>query len=283
MDITIITGLSGAGKTKACDWFEDKGYYCIDNIPPTLIKNFIELSMTGKKKIQKAAFVVDVRGGAFFNDLKNVIAELKAMDDINVKIVFIEASDQVLIRRYNETRRMYPVINGPVTRDAIANEREILSEIREQADYIIDTSRTKVADFNAAMEKIFSQGKEKRTFVVNIFSFGFKNGIPTEADWVVDTRFIPNPFYVNSLKKLTGNNKKVESYVLRHSVTTTFINRYMEIMRIIIPHYIKEGKYSLTIAVGCTGGHHRSVVIANEFARLFREEGMRVTLEHRDL
>ncbi|MBQ1715293.1 MAG: RNase adaptor protein RapZ, partial [Firmicutes bacterium] len=157
------------------------------------------------------------------------------------------------------------------------------SEIREQADYIIDTSRTKVADFNAAMEKIFSQGKEKRTFVVNIFYFGFKNGIPTEADWVVDTRFIPNPFYVNSLKKLTGNNKKVESYVLRPSVTTTFINRYMEIMRIIIPHYIKEGKYSLTIAVGCTGGHHRSVVIANEFARLFREEGMRVTLEHRDL
>jgi len=283
MDIIIVTGLSGAGKTKAADWFEDRGYYCVDNIPPTLIKNFIQLAEQGTKKISKAAFVVDIRGGAFFKDLQSVINELKLDGETNVKVLFIEASDEVLIRRYSESRRMHPLTNAPINKAVIEAERERLSDIRSQADFIIDTSKTKVAEFNMEMEKLFGDGEGINSFMVNIMSFGFKKGIPTDADWIVDVRFIPNPYYVPTLKKLTGNNKKVASYVLKQDITKTFIARYTELMKNLILGYIKEGKYSLTIAFGCTGGHHRSVAIANEFANIFKDEGMRVTLEHREL
>lgn len=283
MEIVIITGLSGAGKTKAADWFEDKGYYCIDNIPPVLIKNFIELTMAGPKQIKKAAFVIDVRGGGFLYDIKSVIEELKHDSSISFKMLFVEASDETLIRRYNETRRTHPLSNTSISMDVIEEERTQLMELRSQATFIIDTSRMKVADLNAEMVKLFLDGGTKDSFNINIISFGYKKGIPIEADWVIDARFIPNPFYVQSLKRLTGNNKKVSHYVLKHDITKEFINRYTELIRKLIPHYIYEGKYSLFIAVGCTGGQHRSVAIANELARIFRDEGRRVTLEHRDL
>lgn len=283
MDVVIVTGLSGAGKTKAIEWFEDRGYYCIDNIPPTLIKNFMELSISGNKKIKKAAFGIDVRGGDFLADSRRVIDVLKADESINLKTLFIEASNEALIRRYKETRRMHPLSNQPITNAVIEEEKSKLSDLRTEANYVIDTSRMKVADFNAEMSKIFEAGDAGRTFVLNVMSFGYKKGIPMEVDWVVDARFIPNPYYVPSLKKLTGNNKKVKAFVLRKDVTKEFLNRYTELIRKEIPNYIKEGKYSLTIAIGCTGGQHRSVVLANEIARIFREEGRRVTLEHREL
>ena len=283
MDVVIVTGLSGAGKTKAIEWFEDRGYYCIDNIPPTLIKNFMELSISGNKKIKKAAFGIDVRGGDFLADSRRVIDILKADESINLKTLFIEASNEALIRRYKETRRMHPLSNQPITNAVIEEEKSKLSDLRTEANYVIDTSRMKVADFNAEMSKIFEAGDAGRTFVLNVMSFGYKKGIPMEVDWVVDARFIPNPYYVPSLKKLTGNNKKVKAFVLRKDVTKEFLNRYTELIRKEIPNYIKEGKYSLTIAIGCTGGQHRSVVLANEIARIFREEGRRVTLEHREL
>ncbi len=283
MEVVIITGLSGAGKTKAVEWFEDKGYYCVDNIPPALIKNFIELSMAGTKKIKKAAFVTDIRGGDFLADARAVIESLKNDENISFKMLFIEASNEALIRRYKETRRMHPLSNRPINDAIIEEEKKILSDLRTEANFIIDTSRMKVSEFGDEMSKIFESGNEGKTFILNIMSFGFKKGLPQEADWVVDARFIPNPYYVQSLRKLTGNNKKVANYVLGKDVTKEFLNRYTELIRREIPNYIKEGKYSLTIAIGCTGGQHRSVALANEIARIFREEGRRVTLEHREL
>ena len=283
MEVVIITGLSGAGKTKAADWFEDKGYYCIDNMPPALIKNFIDLAMTGKRKIQKAAFVVDIRGGQFFGDLKEVVTAL--IDDINVdfKILFIEASDEALIRRYNESRRSHPLSDSVITRSTIEAERERLAELRSLANYVIDTSSLKVAEMNSELDKLFESKTKKDTFVINFMSFGYKHGMPTEADWVIDVRFIPNPYYVSSLKRLTGNNKKVAQYVMKQDVTKEFVNRIQEIITRLVPCYVKEGKYSLTVAFGCTGGQHRSVTLANEFYKIFTSQGWRVTLEHREL
>lgn len=283
MEVVMITGLSGAGKTKAADWFEDKGYYCIDNMPPALIKNFIDLAMTGKRKIQKAAFVVDIRGGQFFGDLKETIISLE--DDINIdfKILFIEASDEALIRRFNEARRTHPLAASLMTREAIQIEREELAELRSHANYVIDTSSLKVAEMNSELDKLFGSKTKKASFVLNLMSFGYKHGMPAEADWVIDVRFIPNPYYVSSLKKLTGNNKKVAQYVMKQGITKEFVNRFHEIIARLLPCYVKEGKYSLTIAFGCTGGQHRSVALANEFYKIFTAEGWRVTLEHREL
>ena len=283
MEVVIITGLSGAGKTKAADWFEDKGYYCIDNMPPALIKNFIDLSLTGGKNVQKAAFVIDVRGGSFFGDLKANIATLEKDENVDFKILFIEASNEALIRRYNESRRIHPLSTAAITADIIEEERRELAELRTHATYIIDTSSLKVAELNAELDRLFAKGEASESFVLNFMSFGYKHGIPLEADWVLDMRFIPNPYYVPSLKSLTGNNKKVSQYVLKQDITKEFLNRLVEIIKRLIPCYIKEGKYSLTVALGCTGGHHRSVAVANEVYRIFKEEGRRVTIEHRDL
>ena len=283
MEVVIITGLSGAGKTKAADWFEDKGYYCIDNMPPALIKNFIDLAMTGKRKIQKAAFVVDIRGGQFFGDLKEVVTALTDDIIVDFKILFIEASDEALIRRYNESRRSHPLSDSVITRSTIEAERERLAELRSLANYVIDTSSLKVAEMNSELDKLFESKTKKDTFVINFMSFGYKHGMPTEADWVIDVRFIPNPYYVSSLKRLTGNNKKVAQYVMKQDVTKEFVNRIQEIITRLVPCYVKEGKYSLTVAFGCTGGQHRSVTLANEFYKIFTSQGWRVTLEHREL
>ena len=252
-------------------------------MPPALIKNFIDLSLAGAKNVKKAAFVIDVRGGRFFGDLKSSIAALEADQNVDFKILFIEASDEVLIRRYNETRRTHPLSAAAITKEVIEEERRQLSELRAYANYIIDTSTLKVAEMNSELDRLFTKGGKDSTFVLNIMSFGYKHGIPIETDWTLDVRFIPNPYYVPSLKKLTGNNKKVSQYVLKHDITKEFINRTAELIEKLIPCYIKEGKYSLTIAVGCTGGHHRSVAVANELHRIFTEQGRRVTLEHRDL
>ena len=283
MEVVIITGLSGAGKTKAADWFEDRDYYCIDNMPPALIKNFIDLALSGNKEITKAAFVIDIRGGQFLGGIEDIVGELAMDNGVDCKILYIEASDQALIRRYKENRRVHPLSMAPISHEIIAKEREMLAGLRSQATYIIDTSFLKVAEFNAQPDDLFNDGKEKDSFLIDIQSFGFKKGVPQEADIVMDVRFIPNPYYVPSLKNLTGNNKKVSQYVLKHRVTQEFIESMHQMLARLIPCYVKEGKYSLCIAFGCTGGHHRSVAVANEMARIFREEGRRVTLEHRDL
>lgn len=283
MKVVIITGLSGAGKTNAADWFEDQGYYCVDNMPPALIRNFIQLTSFSNKQIDKAAFVVDVRGGAFFDDLSKCLDYLEKIDTIECSVLFVEASSETLIKRYSETRRNHPLAEGSTTRDVIMEEREKLSEIRNRADYIIDTTNMKVASFKLEMGRIFDGGNVESVFAINIISFGYKHGIPLEADMIFDVRFIPNPYYVTSLKRLTGNNKKVSQYVLKYDITKKFISQLDEMINSVAPCYIKEGKNHLNLAFGCTGGQHRSVTLANEMARIFKNQGYRVTLEHKEL
>ena len=283
MKVVVVTGLSGAGKTNAMDWFEDRGFYCVDNMPPALIANFIELTKSSKKQIEKAAFVFDARGGAYFSDMKEYINLLKSDENIDCRILFIEASERTLIKRFNETRRAHPLATGSTTKEVIAAEREELKAIRDLSDYIIDTTNLKVAELKQEISKIFEEGSGKSSFLINIKSFGYKRGIPIEADLVLDMRFIPNPYYLPSLKRLTGNNKKVSSYVLRQKVTQDFIKAELEMLEMLIPAYIKEGKYHLNIAFGCTGGQHRSVATADEVAKELRAKGYRVTLEHRDI
>lgn len=279
----IITGMSGAGKTNASDWFEDQGYYCVDNMPPSLIGNFIELTKLSGKTTNKVAFVVDIRGGRFFRDLNACLDQLRRDSDIELEILFMEASDEILINRYNETRRNHPLSSGLTTREVIEEEREQLRTLRNMADFIIDTTGMKVADLKRELEKHFIGMDAVNTFSINVLSFGYKYGVPMETDLIFDMRFIPNPFYIPSLKKLTGNNKKVFQYVMKQKITRIFIDMLRNMINTIVPYYMHEGKYHLNIAFGCTGGHHRSVAMANKMAKVFEEDGYRVTLEHRDL
>lgn len=281
MEVLIVTGLSGAGKSNAMNYLEDMGYYCIDNMPPALIKSFIDLTGNGKG-IDKAAFVIDVRGGKLFDDLKDSLDELRK-DNIDYKILYLEASDRVLLRRYNETRRSHPLSEGGPVAAGLKAERERLEVLRNRADFVIDTSNMKTAQLWDEIKHLITSGESRKTFIINIMSFGYKRGTPMAGDMVFDMRFIPNPYYVKSLRPLTGNNAKVSRYVLKHDVTQEFLQKAMDMIDMLIPFYIKEGKYSLNICIGCTGGHHRSVAVANELHRRLQESGKRTTLEHRDL
>ena len=282
MQLIVITGLSGAGKSQAVNCLEDLGYYCIDNMPPALIKNFIELASRGKRAIEKAALVIDVRGGEFFRDARMVLAELKKQDPES-RILFLEADPKVLIRRYNETRRTHPLSEGESTEEGIRREVELLSEIRKMADFVIDTSNMKPVRLKEEIRKVLEDGGKQGAFMINIKSFGYKYGIPLDADLVFDMRFIPNPFYIPTLKPLSGNNTKVQEFVMKQEASRQFKETASKLIGDMIPCYIREGKYHLNLAFGCTGGHHRSVTMANVFSEYFREQGYSVTLEHRDL
>lgn len=281
MKVIIITGLSGAGKTQAVNFLEDFGYYCIDNMPPALIKNFIDLVLSEQSDIEKAAFVVDIRGGEFFGDLQSAIDQLKE-SQTDYKVLFLDTTDDVLIQRFSETRRVHPMTGKATTLETLIKEREMLEDIKKTADYIIDTSRMKAADLRSKLNEIFSSERTFNKFVINVISFGFKKGIPLTADMVMDVRFLPNPFYVKSLKKLTGNSKKVKAFVLKQQESIEYINRVVEMVEDIIPSFEREGKNHLNLAFGCTGGQHRSVVVANEIAKIFRDHGRIVTVEHRE-
>lgn len=281
MKVIIITGLSGAGKTQAVNFLEDFGYYCIDNMPPALIKNFIELVLSEQSDIEKAAFVVDIRGGEFFGDLQSAIDQLKE-SQTDYKILFLDTTDDILVQRFSETRRVHPMTGKATTLETLAKERKMLDEIKKSADYIVDTSRMKASDLKNRLNEIFTTERTMNTFVINVISFGFKNGIPITADMVMDVRFLPNPFYIKSLKKLTGNSNKVKAFVLKQEESVDYINRVAKLVEDIIPSFEREGKNHLNLAFGCTGGQHRSVVVANEIAQIFREHGRIVTLEHRE-
>ncbi len=282
--VVIVTGLSGAGKTQAADWFEDHGYYCIDNMPPSMIGNFLELDAFENRSIQKVAFVVDIRSHHFLEGLADALEKLENSPSVDAGILFIEASNDTLVKRYNETRRTHPLNKngGITTREVVQKERDLLEPFRRKAEHIIDTTHMKQADLFAEMSRIYEGLDGGTMFTFNIMSFGYKFGIPQGVDMVFDMRFIPNPFYIPSLKKLTGHNKKVAQYVLKQDVTKEFIAEVDGMMKTLVPHYIKEGKYNLSIAVGCTGGQHRSVAVANELGRIFSEEGYRVNVEHRE-
>lgn len=283
-EIVIITGLSGAGKTHAADWFEDHGYYCIDNMPPALIKTFLGLSTFREDRLRKAAFVIDIRSEEFFSELDEAIEFLKQRKDIEFSTLFVEASVPSLIRRYNETRRNHPLTGGKASREVIEREIRLLSDLRSNADHVLDTTNMKVSEFNHQMDKIYMEpGSERQAFSINIISFGFKYGLPQEVDMIFDMRFIPNPYYLDSLRNLTGNNKKVSAYVMKHEITQEFVKRMSDLVLTVAPGFVQEGKNHINIGFGCTGGQHRSVAIANEAARIFHRNGYRVTLEHREL
>lgn len=283
MKVVIITGMSGAGRSRAADWFEDQGYYCVDNMPPALIKNFLDMTSADSNRIEKVAFVTDLRMGAFFTDLAQVIDSLRKAPGTELTVLFLEASASELVRRYNEVRRNHPMTGGKASRTVINQEKELLAEIREKSDFIIDTTHLKVAELNVELEKYINGGNAKSKFCINFSSFGFKYGIPSEADIVIDVRFLPNPYYVPSLKKLTGRNKKIKDYIFRSELADEFITMEHELLLTIIPGYINEGKYHLNVAFGCTGGHHRSVAVAETMAEIFAREDYRVTIEHRDM
>ena len=279
MDLIIVTGLSGAGKSQAVHCLEDLGYYCVDNMPPRLMKTFIKLA-EDKGTFGKAAFVMDIRGGQFFDDLDDGLQELDE-SGIPYRMIFLEASTEVILRRYKETRRAHPMAPDGDIRAGIEREREKLEMFRKMADTVIDTSSLKTAELHKVLKRVLGV-EEVDSFTLNVMSFGFKNGVPQEADWVLDVRFLPNPFYVPSLKDLTGRNKKVRDYVLSSPEAEKFAGRVTGLVMDLIPSYIREGKYSLTIAVGCTGGRHRSVVMAKEIARRLEENGRHAMVKHRD-
>lgn len=281
MDLIIVTGMSGAGKSNAIHCMEDLGYYCVDNMPPKLMDDFIALANNTSGDFKKVAFVVDIRGGQFFNDLKDSLESLDAQG-VEYRIMFLEASDAALIRRYKETRRAHPLAPDGNIAEGIQAEREKLDELRKNANYIIDTSDIKVAELISEIKRLIDNTKQD-SFSIMVESFGFKHGMPQEADWVLDARFLPNPYYVPSLKALTGKNKKIKDYVLNTPRATQFAGRVTGLILDLVPSYIKEGKFHLTIAIGCTGGRHRSVVMAEEIARRLEDTGKSVTVKHRDI
>lgn len=281
MELIIVTGLSGAGKSQAIHSLEDLGYYCIDNLPPALIKNFIDLTVKEGIGLRKAAFVIDIRGGDFFDDFLRGLDDLKKAG-VDYRILFLEASDEVLLRRYKETRRMHPMAGGGTIQEGIAAEREKLAAIRREAHYILDTSNMKSARLSEEIRTLLGKPGDSG-FTVTIQSFGYKNGIPLDADMVFDLRFIPNPFYLASLKELTGNSRKVRDYVMKQPETPAFVETVHSMLLSLIPAFQREGKSQLVLAFGCTGGQHRSVALANEFTERLQKDGWRVVTIHRDL
>lgn len=284
MDIVIITGMSGAGKSLAIRAFEDMGFFCVDNLPPQFLPKIAELASATKDKISKIATVVDIRGGELFDDLKDVLLNMKK-GGATFKLLFLDALDSVLIKRYKESRRKHPLSaegEGSIL-EAIQRERERLEDIKRYADYVIDTSNLSPREFKEKLFEIFIEQKSQETLLITTMSFGFKYGIPLDADLVFDVRFIPNPFYLDELKYKTGKENEVKEYVLKWDVTKRFLEKLEDLILFLIPNYIEEGKSQLVIAVGCTGGKHRSVVIAEELFERIKNNGYNATIFHRDI
>jgi len=280
MRLIIVTGMSGAGKSIALNCLEDMGYYCMDNLPPMLLKDIYSL-LSGVKGIDRAAIGVDVRGGSFFKD---VYEELTLLDQqhIRYEILFLDCADEILIRRYKESRRSHPV-EGKSLPESIRRERDLLQGLRSAAHTCIDTSRLNVHQLKARLTELYGQDVKDEPFPLHVMSFGFKNGIPQEADLVFDVRFLDNPFYIEELKPLSGLDEPVYRYVMEKPDTQTFMDKLTDLLDFLLPRYQKEGKSSLVIAMGCTGGRHRSVAIAETLAKALSEKGYFVRTEHRDL
>jgi UPF0042 nucleotide-binding protein len=281
LHILIITGLSGAGKTQAINCLEDLGYYCVDNLPPVLMNKFIELGMQSGGRINKVALVIDVRGGDFFADFTQALDELQ-QQGISYAILFLEASDDVLVRRFKESRRRHPLSEAGSLLQAIRLERSMLEELRGRANVIIDTSDIAPRKLNEKLTSLFSYEKGE-AFTINIVSFGYKMGIPLDSDVIIDVRFLPNPFYDPRLRPLTGEDQEVMDYVLDSPTTQSFLRRFLNLLKFLIPHYVKEGKTNLALSIGCTGGQNRSVVLADYLARQFERMGYNTITRHRDV
>ncbi len=282
MRFIVITGISGAGKSLVANYLEDAGFFCIDNLPPLLMPTIAEICSQSYRKMDKIALVIDIRGGELLNDLFPALEALTA-DGHTFEIFFMEASDEVVIKRYKESRRSHPLAQEGRLAKAIAEERRVLKEIKDRADYVIDTSNLSPKQLKESINSIIGQDHSTKGLFINIISFGFKYGIPIECDLVFDVRFIPNPYYIASMRKLTGKHESVKEYVLGMPETVEFLDKLYSLLDFLIPNYIKEGKSQLVIGIGCTGGRHRSVAIADELQKHLIEKRNRTVVEHRDI
>lgn len=284
MELKIVTGMSGAGKTIFVQVLEDMGYYCVDNLPPNLFIKFVELIRQAQSDYDKVALVADVRGGKFFQDVYSVLQELKNKG-IKYEIIFLEASDEILVRRYKETRRRHPLAYKGGLLEGIQEERQRLQGIRGRADLIIDSSELKVQDFKEKAAELLL-GNDDWRMQVSLLSFGFKYGLPIDVDLVMDVRFLPNPFYIQELKPLSGQDEPVRDFVLERPESQSFLRKYTDLLLELLPQYVAEGKQHLAIAIGCTGGRHRSVAIVEELGRRLlaaQSQGVAIRILHRDL
>ncbi len=282
VEFVIITGLSGAGKSEAMHCFEDLGYFCIDNLPPALISKVAEMvALPGHRK-NKVALVIDVRGGKFFDALWEALRELRAQQ-VEYRIMFLEASADALVQRFNETRRRHPLARGGEIVEGVARERALLADIKEVSNVVIDTTGLSSRELKAKIMSRFRPGSYESGLAITVMSFGYKFGLPMDADIVLDVRFLPNPYYVDALRNLTGENKKVKRFVLERPATVTFLKKTESLLSFLLPSYAREGKTHFTIALGCTGGRHRSAVLAEELNHFLKEKGYNVILRHRDI
>jgi RNase adapter protein RapZ len=283
MRFVIVTGLSGAGKTQAIRNLEDLGYFCVDNLPTTLIPKFAEACYNTDGRIDKIALVIDIRGGKFFDDLFESLKHLKR-EGYKYEILFLEASDEVLIKRFKESRRKHPLAPDGRLLNGILMERNRLREVKDRADNIIDTSKLATRELREEIAKIYSEeGQVETQLIITILSFGFKYGIPVDSDLAFDVRFLPNPYYIPELKKYSGNDKPVSDYVMNFKETRDFIDKLEDMLQFLIPNYLKEGKRQLIVSIGCTGGRHRSVTIANVIYNRLKDYGHKVNIDHRDI
>lgn len=282
MKMVIVTGMSGAGKSTALNVLEDEGYYCVDNMPISLIPKFAELAAGQEDGYTNIALGVDIRSGHALVELDSVLDEM-TQRQYHYTILYLDSSDDVLVKRYKETRRTHPLAKDDRVDKAIATEREQMRFLRKRADVIIDTSKMLTRELKLELQKIFFEDKKFNNLFVTVLSFGFKYGIPADADLVFDVRFLPNPFYIEELKYLTGNDEPVQDFVMEAPEAKEFLERVDGLVKFLLPNYVKEGKNSLVIAIGCTGGKHRSVTLANAIADIIKDTEYSCKVEHRDI
>ena len=283
MKFVIVTGMSGAGKSTALKMLEDMGYFCVDNLPIALLPKFAELAHAPGSDISQVAVGVDIRNGRSLDEMASVLENLKA-SGVAYQILYLEASDEVLVKRYKETRRAHPLAKQGQVEDGIRLEREKLLYLKENATYILDTSQLLTRELKKALEQILVEEKNFKNLMITVLSFGFKYGIPNDCDLVFDVRFLPNPYYVDGLKYKTGNDEEVQDFVMDYEISHIFLDKLVDMLNFLIPNYILEGKNQLVIGIGCTGGKHRSVTLANKlFEALSDRSEYGVRLEHRDV
>lgn len=282
-DLIIITGMSGAGRTEAMHTFEDLGYFCIDNLPPSLIMNLVSLAGLTNNSLRKLAVVCDLRAKEFFPELAQELQKLKELG-LSYSMLFLDSSDEVLLNRFKETRRRHPLCDAGMTIiSGIRKERQMLTEAKQIADYVLDTSVVKPQDMRKKIRCLFAPDTEQEGIGISVYSFGFKHGAPTDADIVIDVRFLPNPFYVPELRTKTGLDKEVKDFIIENPETKKFLKPWFALLDTIMPGYVEEGKQYLSIAIGCTGGQHRSVTLANATQHHLSQAGYSATVTHRDL
>ena len=284
MRFVIVTGMSGAGKSTALKMLEDVGYFCVDNLPIPLVPRLGELLMVPSTEINKIALGLDVRSGQSFSEMETALSKLDAMK-ISYEVLFLDASDNVLVKRYKETRRTHPLAGPDRIDQGIRRERKELEFLRKRSTWLIDTSRMLTRELKKEINRIFVENKEYKNLYITVLSFGFKYGIPSDADLVFDVRFLPNPYYIEELRPKSGNDSEVRDYVMNNEKAGEFLEKLVDMIRFLIPNYIAEGKTQLVIAVGCTGGKHRSVTLANELFRVLQKEeaDYGIKIEYRDI